>query len=79
MAAKFFIPSVNVLGQNAVDDAIGDIKTLWNQIHGNVIMTSHKWYFTRIYEWHFSAFNLGKLKHMETKRVPYRTDGIVFL
>ncbi|TVP12213.1 L-threonine dehydrogenase [Shewanella sp. KCT] len=28
MAAKFFIPSVNVLGQNAVDDAIGDIKTL---------------------------------------------------
>lgn len=28
MAAKFFIPSVNVLGQGAVDDAIGDIKTL---------------------------------------------------
>ena len=28
MAAKFFIPSVNLLGQNAVDDAIGDIKTL---------------------------------------------------
>lgn len=28
MAAKFFIPSVNVLGQNAVDEAIGDIKTL---------------------------------------------------
>ncbi|MCG9720595.1 L-threonine dehydrogenase [Shewanella sp. Isolate7] len=28
MAAKFFIPSVNVLGQNAVDDTIGDIKTL---------------------------------------------------
>ncbi|QLE84719.1 L-threonine dehydrogenase [Shewanella sp. Scap07] len=28
MAAKFFIPSVNVLGQNAVDDAISDIKTL---------------------------------------------------
>ncbi|QYK02337.1 L-threonine dehydrogenase [Shewanella psychrotolerans] len=28
MAAKFFIPAVNVLGQNAVDDAIGDIKTL---------------------------------------------------
>ncbi|RYV01131.1 L-threonine dehydrogenase [Shewanella sp. OPT22] len=28
MAAKFFIPSVNVLGQGAVDDAIGDIQTL---------------------------------------------------
>jgi len=28
MAAKFFIPSVNVLGKGAVDDAIGDIKTL---------------------------------------------------
>lgn len=28
MAAKFFIPSVNVLGQGAVDEAIGDIKTL---------------------------------------------------
>ncbi|MDF0532767.1 L-threonine dehydrogenase [Shewanella yunxiaonensis] len=28
MAAKFFIPSVNVLGQGAVDDAINDIKTL---------------------------------------------------
>ncbi len=28
MAAKFFIPAVNVLGQGAVDDAIGDIKTL---------------------------------------------------
>ncbi|MBT1443272.1 L-threonine dehydrogenase [Shewanella sp. JM162201] len=28
MAAKFYIPSVNVLGQGAVDDAIGDIKTL---------------------------------------------------
>ncbi|AEG12254.1 Alcohol dehydrogenase [Shewanella baltica OS183] len=28
MAAKFFIPSVNVLGQGAVDDAIDDIKTL---------------------------------------------------
>lgn len=28
MAAKFFIPSVNVLGKDAVDDAIGDIKTL---------------------------------------------------
>ncbi|MCL2918206.1 L-threonine dehydrogenase [Shewanella litorisediminis] len=28
MAAKFFIPSVNVLGQGAVDDAIGDIVTL---------------------------------------------------
>ncbi|MCL1089084.1 L-threonine dehydrogenase [Shewanella profunda] len=28
MAAKFFIPSVNVLGQGAVDDAIADIKTL---------------------------------------------------
>lgn len=28
MAAKFFIPSVNALGQGAVDDAIGDIKTL---------------------------------------------------
>ncbi len=27
MAAKFFIPSVNVLGQGAVDDAIGDIQT----------------------------------------------------
>ncbi|MBL4815747.1 L-threonine dehydrogenase [Shewanella sp.] len=28
MAAKFYIPSVNVLGKGAVDDAIGDIKTL---------------------------------------------------
>ena len=28
MAAKFFIPSVNVLGQGAVDEAISDIKTL---------------------------------------------------
>ncbi|MFQ6370134.1 L-threonine dehydrogenase [Shewanella sp. YIC-542] len=28
MAAKFFIPSVNVLGQGAVDDAINDIKSL---------------------------------------------------
>ncbi|WP_076407942.1 L-threonine dehydrogenase [Shewanella sp. UCD-KL12] len=28
MAAKFFIPSVNVLGKDAVDEAIGDIKTL---------------------------------------------------
>lgn len=28
MAAKFFIPSVNVLGQGAVDEAINDIKTL---------------------------------------------------
>ncbi|MPY21052.1 L-threonine dehydrogenase [Shewanella psychropiezotolerans] len=28
MAAKFYIPSVNVLGKDAVDDAIGDIKTL---------------------------------------------------
>ncbi|ABK49164.1 iron-containing alcohol dehydrogenase [Shewanella sp. ANA-3] len=28
MAAKFFIPSVNVLGKGAVNDAIGDIKTL---------------------------------------------------
>ncbi|MFB2687397.1 L-threonine dehydrogenase [Shewanella mangrovisoli] len=28
MAAKFFIPSVNVLGKGAVDDAIGNIKTL---------------------------------------------------
>lgn len=28
MAAKFFIPAVNVLGQNAVDDAIGDVKAL---------------------------------------------------
>ena len=28
MAAKFFIPSVNVLGQNAVNEAIEDIKTL---------------------------------------------------
>lgn len=28
MAAKFFIPSVNVLGQGAVDEAIGDIVTL---------------------------------------------------
>ncbi|MCL1074171.1 L-threonine dehydrogenase [Shewanella dokdonensis] len=28
MAAKFFIPSVNVLGQGAVDDAINDIKNL---------------------------------------------------
>lgn len=28
MAAKFFIPSVNVLGKDAVTEAIGDIKTL---------------------------------------------------
>ncbi|MGL4612969.1 MAG: L-threonine dehydrogenase [Shewanella sp.] len=28
MAAKFFIPAVNILGQGAVDDAIADIKTL---------------------------------------------------
>ncbi|BAJ01042.1 L-threonine dehydrogenase [Shewanella violacea] len=28
MTAKFFIPSVNVLGKGAVDEAIGDIKTL---------------------------------------------------
>lgn len=28
MAAKFFIPSVNVLGKGAVNDAIVDIKTL---------------------------------------------------
>ncbi|GIU09225.1 MULTISPECIES: L-threonine dehydrogenase [unclassified Shewanella] len=28
MAAKFFIPSVNILGQDAVTEAIGDIKSL---------------------------------------------------
>ena len=28
MAAKFFIPAVNVLGQGAIDDAIGDIQSL---------------------------------------------------
>lgn len=28
MAAKFFIPSVNVLGKDALNDAIGDIQTL---------------------------------------------------
>ncbi|MGL4475984.1 MAG: iron-containing alcohol dehydrogenase, partial [Shewanella sp.] len=28
MAAKFFIPAVNVLGQGALDEAIGDICTL---------------------------------------------------
>ena len=28
MATKFFIPSVNILGQGSVDEAINDIKAL---------------------------------------------------